>query len=118
MNLFMIELTVANLAASLAWYRDRLGLRVQLLDEAGRFALFEAGATRLALKEGAATPGTAKIIFEVSDLDATLRSLEAKEIHADGPIKPSPEGYRRAFISDPDGYRIGLFEWTTRSPGS
>jgi catechol 2,3-dioxygenase-like lactoylglutathione lyase family enzyme len=112
MNLFMIELTVADLAISLAWYRDRLGLRVQVLDEAGRFALLDSGQVRLALRQGSPAPGTTKVVFETGDLEARLQTLVDKGVHADGPIKQSPEGYRRAFIRDPDGHVIGLFEWT------
>ena len=43
MDLFMVELMVADWAASLAWYRDHLGLTVERLDEPNRYALLAAG---------------------------------------------------------------------------
>ena len=34
MTFFMAEIAVADIEASVAWYRDRLGLRVELVDAA------------------------------------------------------------------------------------
>ncbi len=108
MRLYMVELTVRDLAASLAFYRDRLGLAVELVDEANGFALLHAGG-RLALKRG--TPGGgATVHLEVADVAAELRRLgEPVE------TKASAEGYRRAKLADPDGHTVVLFEWV---PGS
>lgn len=106
---FMTELAVADLAAALGWYRDRLRLPVTLLDEPNRFALL---AGRLALKEGTPSPGGVILHFRVDDLDAELARLAAAGVVPDGPVKASAEGYRRAFVRDPDGYRVGLFAWT------
>lgn len=123
MRLYMTELAVADLAASLHFYRDRLGLPVELLDEANGFTLLHAGG-RLALKQaapvgravpdsgqpmsGAARP-TATVHLEVADLDAELQRLgEAAD------IKASDEGYRRAVLHDPDGHRVVLFQWVGR----
>lgn len=109
MRLHMVELAVADLPASLAFYRDRLGLPVELVDAAGGFALLHAGG-RLALKRG--TPGGgATVHLEVAALDAVLQRLGET---AD--VKASPEGYRRAKLRDPDGYAVVLFEWVT-APG-
>ena len=107
MRLYMVELTVSDLGASLAFYRDRLGLAVEVLDAANGFALLHAGG-RLALKRG--TPGGgATVHVEVGDLAAELRRLgEAAE------VKVSDEGYRRAKLTDPDGYGVVLFEWLPR----
>ena len=52
MDLYLVELAVADWPASVAWYRDRLGLRVELLDDANEYALLAAGPARLALKAG------------------------------------------------------------------
>jgi catechol 2,3-dioxygenase-like lactoylglutathione lyase family enzyme len=107
--LFMTELAVADLAASVGWYRDRLGLRVLLLDAANGFALLQGdGGGRLALKAGTPAPGGVTLHLEVPDLAAELGRLGL----ADTPVKDSPEGYREAFVRDPDGYAVGLFEWT------
>lgn len=101
----MTELAVADFAASLAWYRDVLGLRVKHLDSANQFVLFDGG---VALKAGAPMPGGMTLHFNVSGLDAELARLG----FASSSAVESTEGYREAFVADPDGYRVGLFEWT------
>jgi catechol 2,3-dioxygenase-like lactoylglutathione lyase family enzyme len=109
-TLFMTELSVADFAASLAWYRDVLGMRVKHLDSANRFVLFNGG---VALKGGTPVPGGVTLHFNVSDLDAELARLAAAGVAA-SPVEESAEGYREAFAADPDGYRVGLFEWRAR----
>ena len=108
----MTELAVADLTASLAWYRDRLGFRVVLLDAANGFALLQGDAGgRLALKAGVPTPGGVTLHFQVADLAAELARLGVPDVS----FTESREGYREAFVTDPDGYRVGLFEWVGRS---
>ena len=112
MQLFMVELAVADWALSVTWYRDRLGLRVTLWDEANLFALLEAvGGGRIALKAGAPQPGGVTVHFQVTDLTAEMTRMG---ITAE--TKTSPEGYRRAVVPDPDGYAIVLFEWVSAFP--
>jgi predicted enzyme related to lactoylglutathione lyase len=109
-ELSFTELTVADWPAAVAWYRDVLGLEVELRDEAGRFALLRAGGGRLALKAGTPRPGTVLIAFAVDDLAAELERLAGHGVYPEGPVKASAEGYRRALLRDPDGYRLGLFD--------
>lgn len=112
MTLFMTELAVADFAAAVAWYRDRLGLRVEVLDESRRFALLTApGGGRLALKAGEPTPGGVTVHFHVADLAAELARLAAVGVSPVSPVREDVEGYRRAVLADPDGYRVVLFEW-------
>lgn len=110
--LYMVELVVADAATSAAWYAKLLRRSPTLADEAGGFVLFDCGGCRLALKQGQPLPGTAVIVFEVADLDAELTRLVPLGIVPDSEVKASPEGYRRAFVRDPDGCRVGLFAWT------
>jgi catechol 2,3-dioxygenase-like lactoylglutathione lyase family enzyme len=115
MTLFMVELAVADFAASVAWYRDTLGLPLVMADAATRFALLQApGGCRVALKAGDPTPGGVTLHFEVSDLNAELGRLKQLGVEPDSPVKESHEGYRRAAARDPDGYRIVIFEWLRR----
>ena len=107
MNLYFVELRVRDWPASVAFYRDVLGLTPTMRDDAGSFALFDAGSCRVALKAGEPTGGTL-LAFEVDDLDAWVGRL-GERIEGEG--KVSPEGYRRARLRDPDGYEISLFEW-------
>lgn len=104
MRLHFVELRVRDWTASVAWYRDVLGLEVLLEDAAGRFALLRAGEGRVALKAG--EPGAGVVLaFEVDALRPWLERLGAAD------VKVSAEGYRRARLSDPDGYAVVLFEW-------
>jgi predicted enzyme related to lactoylglutathione lyase len=112
MEFFLIQLTVADWPASLAWYRDQLGLTVELLDEPNRYALLAAGPGRIALKAGTSNPGTTKVVLKVSNLDATIERLNRHGVVPLGPIRKSPEGYRSARFADPDGNAIEVFEWT------
>jgi catechol 2,3-dioxygenase-like lactoylglutathione lyase family enzyme len=111
LSLFMAELTVRDWPAAVAWYRDVLGLPLERLDAAADFALFRAGAGRVALKAGEPRPAGVRLYFHVPDLSAELSRLVALGVPPDGDVVVSPEGYRRAFVRDPDGHRLGLFEW-------
>jgi catechol 2,3-dioxygenase-like lactoylglutathione lyase family enzyme len=108
MRLSFVELRVSDWPASVAWYQGVLGLRPVMRDETGRFALFDAGGSRLALKAGEARPGGVLLAMEVDDLDGWVARLGGR---IEGAIQASDEGYRRARLRDPDGYEIVLFEW-------
>ena len=116
MNASLIEFEVRDWPQSLAWYRDRLGLTLIMLDEPKQFALFDAGTLRLSLKAGTPTPGGIRLFFEVQDLPEMLTRLIASGVAITSPMKSSPEGYRRAFTTDPDGYAIGFFDWDKSAP--
>jgi predicted enzyme related to lactoylglutathione lyase len=109
-NLAFVELQVADWPAAVAWYRDVLGLAVVLRVEADRFALLKAGSGQVALKAGRPRPGSALLAFEVEDLPAELERLAALGVTPEAPMKTSPEGYRRALLRDPDGYRLCLYD--------
>ncbi len=69
-ELFMVEVRVADLATAGRWYVDSLGLRPVLDDPDGRFLLLDAGPSRVALKEGAGSGdrSAVRLIFRVSDV--------------------------------------------------
>lgn len=93
MRLYMTELVVSDLAASLTWYRDRLGLRVLHLDEPNGFALLRGGdGGRLALKAGVPQPGGARLHFEVADLGTELARLGAADAGGEGEHRGLPAG--------------------------
>ncbi len=110
MDLFLTELETGDWSASVAWYRDVLGLLPEQIDTANCYVLFRAGASRLALKAGNPRPGGVRLYFQVADLDGELTRLATLGVPPEGEIKVSSEGYRRAIVHDPDGYDIGLFE--------
>jgi predicted enzyme related to lactoylglutathione lyase len=107
----MTEIEVSDFDASVAWYRDRLGLRVEVDDAAGRFALLRGptGGGGLALKGGVPNPAGVRLQFAVVDLNGELGRLRAAGVLPAAPPKDSPEGYRRAVVRDPDGYAVSLF---------
>jgi catechol 2,3-dioxygenase-like lactoylglutathione lyase family enzyme len=113
MDLYLVELAVADWAASLVWYRDRLGLAVELLDEPNRFAVLGGRGGRIALKPGTPVPGGVKLVFYSPDLAAELVRLAAAGLVPSRPVQASAEGYRSVRLTDPDGYVVEVFEWVT-----
>jgi catechol 2,3-dioxygenase-like lactoylglutathione lyase family enzyme len=107
----MVELAVADLAVSMAWYRDRLRLTVELHDAARGFALLGDGRHRLALKQGPAVSGNVKLAFQVDDLEAERQRLAGLGSDPEGPLRVSHEGYQSLKYRDPDGIAVELFEW-------
>ena len=119
MDLYMVELGVRDWRAAAAWYQEVLGLRLLLQAEQDGFVLFQAGSTRIALKQTRAVAtedsgsGTGTLlVFTVSDLDAELARLAGLGVKPEAPPRASMEGYRRAIFRDPEGHRFSFFEWT------
>lgn len=105
----MIELTVTDVNASRAWYESSLGLRLVTSDPATGFVLLQDDrGGRVALKRGVPNPIGVVLHFEVADVDQYMRE---RAMVVEGPMNVSAEGYREAFISDPDAHRVGLFAW-------
>ena len=119
MTLFMIQVKVADLSASLAWYGGMLGLRVLLEDRPNGFALLGAGAAKLALKQsgGKGTGrGAVGLTFEVEDLAAERARLLGLGLAIAEPAENREEGYREVRLADPDGTPIRLFSWIEGGP--
>ena len=116
-ELFMVEVHVADWAASARWYVDVLGLRPVLEDVERRFLLLEAGSGRVALKEdpGVADRGAVRLVFQVGDVDASRDRLVGLGVEVSTPTE-SAEGYREVRLVDPAGTPIHLFAWVGRGP--
>jgi catechol 2,3-dioxygenase-like lactoylglutathione lyase family enzyme len=108
----MVEIRLADWAASSRWYVDVLGLKPVLEDSARRFLLFEAGSGRIALKESLAPVdrGAVRLIFQVGDVDAARNDLLAQGVSVSEATE-SDEGYREVRLADPEGTPIHLFSW-------
>lgn len=120
MKLFMAEICVADFDRSLAWYRDTLGLPVVLDDSPKRFALLDAGAARIALKErrDGGLGADVRLVFEVEDLDREHQRLSDLG-ESPGPISENrAERYREFRLTDPDGTPIMVFAWFREASGS
>ena len=111
-ELFMVEVRVADWARTSRWYVDVLGLRPVLDDPEGRFLLLEAGSGRVALKEGQGTGdrGAVRLIFRVEDVDSERTRLVGLGVEV-GEASESAEGYREVRLADPEGTPIRLFSW-------
>jgi catechol 2,3-dioxygenase-like lactoylglutathione lyase family enzyme len=116
-ELFMVEVRVADWASSARWYVEVLGLRPVLEDREGRFLLLEAGPGRLALKEGPGSSdrGAVRLIFRVGDVDEARARLIGLGVKV-GEASESAEGYREVRLADPEGTPIRLFSWAGRGP--
>ena len=109
---------VANLDASIQFYRDRLGLR--LSSRTHDFATLEAANVQVALWQGhwdweaPRAPGKKPGVglyphLEVKGVAKALEALRAAGV----PVVQAPRAYdwgTEAFISDPDGYVWALVE--------
>ncbi len=113
-----ILLTVSDMKASVAFYRDMIGLRVRSLGF--RFTTLEAGNLGIYLstsrrpwetQEKSGHPGSGMYPhFEIEDVpalvqrlkDAGYKIIQEAETHDFG---------TEAFVADPDGYTWALFSW-------
>jgi catechol 2,3-dioxygenase-like lactoylglutathione lyase family enzyme len=110
-NLNQVTVPCDDLEASVAFYR-RLGLR-QIVSNPPDYARFECpdGEATFSLHRapGAARSGGVVVYFEVEDLDATVRRLEADGLRFRVEPRDQPWLWREAFIEDPAGNPICLF---------
>lgn len=107
-----VSRSVSDIDASVAWYRDVLGL--PFLFGMEKMAFFDCGGTRLYLDQhqDEAKPESL-LYFQVSDIHATRDALEAKGVkflNAPHMIGRQPDGTEEwmAFFEDPDGRPLAL----------
>lgn len=121
-SLAQVALTVTDLEAAKAFYRDALGM--QFLFDAGTMAFFQCGSVRLLLgMAGETQPGGETILyFNVADLEIAHAALLARGVT----FKQDPHLVARmkshdlwlAFVLDPAGNVLGLMEERPRVAGS
>jgi lactoylglutathione lyase len=110
---------VSDMARSVAFYRDILGIPLKF--ESPDWSEFLTGATTLALHGGGLTSepsakgdgdkfaGTCSIGFNVEDVDKTYEELKAKgAIFVMPPAQREGEGIKLAVCIDPDGLPIAF----------
>jgi catechol 2,3-dioxygenase-like lactoylglutathione lyase family enzyme len=108
----VVMLGVHDVARSLAFYRDKLGLEVQR--EIPGFAFLNAGGITLCLSEPAArmrgqVVGAGEIVFAVEDVSAAYQALREKGVqftHEPRNVTPTT---RAANFDDPDGNHLSIF---------
>lgn len=118
-----VSLTVSDLERSLRFYCDLLGLTpaFEFVRDGRRYGQYihVGGRSFLELFEGplaepAKTPGFKHICLEVNDIQATVQALRARGVEVSD-IKLGMDQSYQAWITDPDGYRIELHDYTAAS---
>jgi catechol 2,3-dioxygenase-like lactoylglutathione lyase family enzyme len=102
---------VRNLGASIAFYRDTLGIPLASQDFVARFDLDGVLFELVPLPSGSVVGGggNARLCFEVPDLEQTLEQLHVRGIATtEGQHK---KGGRLAFFRDPDGNELCLWQY-------
>lgn len=102
-----VRLRVRDLAASIAFYADRLGFRI--VEAHADRAILDLQGFRLQLESGepVGPQAGAGLVFETTDLDAAVARLSAAG-HTPDPPATGADGRRPLELSDPDGYPIRL----------
>jgi catechol 2,3-dioxygenase-like lactoylglutathione lyase family enzyme len=108
----MVMLGVRNIEQSVSFYRDKLGIKVQMQFEG--FAFLDTGTVRVILSEALAknsanVAGATEVIFSVEDVRAATDALKQQGItfshephQVNGPMWA-------ANFPDPDGHLLTLF---------
>ena len=112
---------VSDMAASVRFYRDVLGLPLkfespgwsELLNEGTPIALHQAGPARQAPPTEQA--GTCRLGFQVKDLAAAHADLVAKGVTVVRPPAPAGYGLQQAIYADPDGFVFTIAQPSTGS---
>lgn len=109
-SLATVIVCVDDMTASVALYRDHLGLPCR--QTGNRWTEFDAGGYTLALHiqdEGGAAKANGVVIldFKVADLAATCATLRAAGYAVEGPREMAGLGLMAKF-TDPDGVRVTL----------
>ena len=118
-----VILFVSDLDASVAFYRDVVGLTYRFTD-AG-YAEFDTGPTRFALYErrraewltgGAVLPGPAgEVVLLVEDVDAVVDALQGRGVPVLAEPADRPWGHRTVHVADPDGFIVEFAQEVPRA---
>jgi catechol 2,3-dioxygenase-like lactoylglutathione lyase family enzyme len=111
----VVMLGVGDLASSVVFYRDKLGLT--LVSQFEGFAFFNGGGVTLALSEGLArahsptgpVAGATEVVFSVDDVRAAHQQLAERGVsftHAPRVVSGPMWG---ANFNDPDGHGLSIF---------
>jgi len=102
---------VTDMDASLAFYRDTLGLPLVSHDFVACFDLDGVLIELVPVPPGSVVPGNgnARLCFSVANLQETVEQMRARGI-ATSDIK-SKKGGKLAFFRDPDGNELCLWEY-------
>lgn len=113
------SLTVKDVRASAAWYRDALGFTVEREHERGgavRAVTLRAGEVRILLGQDDGAKGTDRakgegfslMLTTEQDVDALARRVEAHGTALATPPTTMPWGPRAFRVQDPDGFKLTI----------
>lgn len=108
----MISLGVSDMARSIQFYRDTLGL--EMGGKAGEVTLFRAGDVTIALNTplgrsaGKAMVGATEVIFGVESVAVSHRELEEKGCRFVATPHEVTTGLWAATFTDPDGHKLTI----------
>jgi catechol 2,3-dioxygenase-like lactoylglutathione lyase family enzyme len=117
-------LRVSDLDRSTAFYRDRVGLKLQSLNE--EFATFDAGGMLLMLEHLPKPPSSpsaglaafTEIVLDSGDVLATHAAMQARGVvFRSGPRAVTSDDSRDLYAADfrdPDGHVLSIAGWVTR----
>ena len=107
-------LDVKNLDAAVRWYQDILEFKlVYRVDPMGWCEMSSPVArvnVGLGQTENPEITGGAVLVFGVSDIEGACRTLLARGVQFDGPIRTLEGMVRLVNFSDPDGNRLMLYQ--------
>ncbi|HLH00117.1 MAG TPA: VOC family protein [Bryobacteraceae bacterium] len=108
----LVMLGVSDVAASVAFYRDKLGMK--LTGQFEGFAFFDAGAVALALSRGLAQatgkgPGATEVVFSVEHVRSAYDALRAQGVEFVNEPRVISPGNWGANFRDPDGHLLSVF---------
>jgi catechol 2,3-dioxygenase-like lactoylglutathione lyase family enzyme len=118
-----VRMLVDDFAGCFRFYGDVLGLEVSMGEESDDYASFAAGDGTVALFRrsgqgdvvGLRLPGdSALLVLEVDDVDAEANRLG--EFLVAGPVSQPEWGGRVAYLRDPDGNLVELFQQIPMEP--
>lgn len=115
-RLGQIAITVSDVAAAVAYYRDVLGLQF-LFDAGPNLAFLSDGAVRIMLStpQGAGAVGANSVLyFKTQDIEASHAAMVARGSASERPpqlaAKMPDHDLWIGFLRDPDGNLVGLME--------
>ena len=107
-----ITVTVADVSRAIAFYRDKLGIR--MLFEVSNMGFFDCGGVRLMLStaEKPAESYNSVLYFKVADIDAAYSALRSRDVAFEGEphliAKMPDHELWMAFFRDPDRNLLAL----------
>ncbi len=116
MRLSHVILRVTDLDASVAFYRDLVGL--ELISETPGFVFFVSGSIQIALNANQDEPTdetSTELVLEVDDVSSTVKEMEDRGIEFEVPLRPVTTAGDRTLhathFRDPDGHFWSVTGW-------